>query len=95
MMTRMVRRLALVMILVTPLACDDDELHYDQTCTVDADCKVAVSCCDGCFAINLTETLEACDSECVADACHTRFGAAAEGLEAHCSEGRCAARVIE
>ena len=78
--------------MLTPLSCGSSR-DYERACTSDADCKVVASCCDGCFAIHQAETLDTCDSECVADPCQTRFGADVSALEAYCAEGLCAARV--
>jgi hypothetical protein len=95
MMKEMLRTVALLVLLLAPLGCPTDPLEYDLSCAADSDCRLVVSCCDGCFAINVAQALESCDSDCVDDACQTRFGAGVEALEAHCSEGRCVARLAQ
>lgn len=93
MILSMVWRALLPLTLLLVVGCFRDELDYDLSCAADADCKLVYSCCDGCFAVHRDERLEACDSDCEADACQTRFGADFAELEAFCSAGICAARV--
>jgi hypothetical protein len=76
--------------------CAYGDTDYERGCSSDAECKVVVSCCDGCFSIRVEAELSACDTACLTDPCDLRFGVTdPAALEAVCHEGLCAARVRE
>jgi hypothetical protein len=70
-------------------ACDGDPDDGDASsqCETAADCTILSSCCTGCDAATVGQTVEPCDAQCIQDPCEAEHGNAE--LSAICNQGTC------